>query len=385
MTRTATDSFDIAIVGAGLAGSSAALAAAQHGARVLLIDRATFPREKVCGSCLAESGIDTLRTLCVERVLSTALPLRSVRVSCEGKHAHFPRAAGVAIGRTELDTSLLAEARDAGVVIALGTSARLDRDRTLTLRQSRAEDEPRSTVRATTVIVADGLAGNALDDFAEFAWKISPRSLMGFGAVVPAGSVACDSGEIRMRVAHHGYIGAVLLSSGEIDVAAAIAPSALRAAASVSACARAMLAEDVLHADTLARARWRGTPLLTRRRTCIAAPGILVVGDAAGYIEPFTGEGMTWALVTGALAGTLAATSDAPYRSWPTMYNALMRGPRVRCALLAQALRAPRIVRTLLTLGEAFPAPFTALTASLGRMSSVRLPHRHAFDRARPA
>jgi flavin-dependent dehydrogenase len=138
-----------------------------------------------------------------------------------------------------------------------------------------------------------------------------------------------------------------------------------------------MLGETVLDAPALEHARWRGTPLLTRRRARVAAEGILVVGDAAGYVEPFTGEGMTWALSTGAAAGTLAATHAAPHQVWPRRYAALTRAPRLRCALLSRTLRAPRLVRAMLAVGERFPLPFASFARSLGRTSHA-CDHRSA-------
>jgi flavin-dependent dehydrogenase len=372
MNSPTTQFFDVAIVGAGPAGSAAALAAAQHGARVLLVDRAEFPRTKVCGSCLAESGVETLRNLHAAGVLTNAIPLRSVHVSCGDRHSKIARTAGVSIGREELDAALLNEVRNAGVTVALATRARMQQDRVLTL----AGVELHGAVRARTTIIADGLSGNTLDDLTEFSWRIAQRSFMGFGAIVPARSVACLSHEIRMRVSTHGYIGAVELPSGEIDIAAAVDPQALRMASGVSQCALQMLGEDTLDRAALVAARWRGTPLLTRRRARVAANGVLVVGDAAGYVEPFTGEGMTWALVTGALAGTLAATHPSPHRVWPQLYNARMRWPRLRCVLFAKTLRAPRLVRTVLCLSDMLPTPFAFLTHTVGRMSTAQQRYR---------
>lgn len=354
---------DVAVIGAGPAGSAAALAAARSGANVLLVDRANFPRTKVCGSCLTDTGVDAITALGAARALTTATPLHSIHVRCGLRELRISREAGVAIARETLDTALVEEARRAGVEVRLATSARVRPDRTLELTAY----EERSVAHASTIIIADGLAGSALDDLEGFAWHIARRSHMGFGAILPANSVQCARGEICMRVVEGGYIGAVQLPSGDIDVAAAVDPRALRAANSVSAAAREMLGETALDAHAIARARWRGTPLLTRRRARIAAEGILVVGDAAGYVEPFTGEGMTWALTTGAAAGALAATETRADRAWPRVHAALTRGPRLRCALLSRVLRAPRFVRTLLAIGEQVPAPFASFASALGR------------------
>lgn len=354
---------DVAVIGAGPAGTAAALAAARAGAKVLLVDRAQFPRAKVCGSCLTDTGVETITSLGAAHAIATATPLHSIHLRCGTRELRISRASGVAIAREALDTALVDEARRIGVEVRLGTSARIRPGRTLELTTG----EERFVAQTTVIVVADGLAGSALDDVEGFSWRIAQRSTMGFGAILPKNSVTCARGEICMRVVDGGYIGAVQLPTGDIDVAAAINPQILRAATSVSACAREMLGEAALDTDAITRARWRGTPLLTRRRAQVAAEGILVVGDAAGYVEPFTGEGMTWALTTGAAAGALAATNARADRVWPRLHTALTRGPRLRCTLLSRTLRAPRVVRALLAIGEQVPAPFVAFAHALGR------------------
>ncbi|MFM9170747.1 MAG: hypothetical protein ACKOTD_11730, partial [Phycisphaerales bacterium] len=120
-------------------------------------------------------------------------------------------------------------------------------------------------------------------------------------------------------------------------------------------------ARDAVLADPGAvdAARWRGTPALTRRRACVAAPRILVTGDAAGYVEPFTGEGLGWAIATGAAAGRLAAHMRAApdaWRAWPAQPRSSMplrsacrastarstSGGVMRSAIAAQAARGMR-------------------------------------------
>lgn len=359
--------FDVAVIGAGPAGSAAAIAAAQAGARTLLVDRSLFPRAKVCGACLSDAGIAALEALGAERALASATALRSVRVSCGDRALVVARRAGVAVAREALDLALIGEARARGVEVLLGVSARLRPDRAIALT---GEDAAR-LVRARTTIVADGLGGTALEKIDGFGWTVTRRSHMGFGATLPRGAVECGEGEIRLRAGRGGYIGVVRLSSGELDIAAAVDPRALRAAGCVAACARAMLGEDVRDPAAIATARWRGTPLLTRRRARIASEGLLVAGDAAGYVEPFTGEGMTWAITTGAAAGALAAADPCAHRAWPRLHARLVRRSRLRCAAIALLLRSPALLRTALAIGAAAPAPFELLAARIGRRTAV--------------
>ncbi len=366
--------FDVAILGAGPAGSCAAIAAARTGARVLLIDRAQFPRDKVCGCCLAPAGVETLRAIDAGHVLDGAIDLRSVRLACATRELTLRRNAGVAIGRDALDSRLIDEARRCGVDVRLGTPGRvLGRDVGRDVVEIARGDE---RICARVAIAADGLSGTSLDGNADFTWRIARKSRIGFGATIAAGAIACGEGEILMRVARGGYIGAVELPSGAIDVAAAIDPARLRQFASVADCARDWLGARVLDPSAITNARWKGTPLLTRRRACVAADGILVAGDAAGYIEPFTGEGMSWAIATGAAAGVVAAQiarGEASWTMWPALYASIVGRSRTRCRVIALLLRSPLLVRALISIGNRAPEPFEAFSASIGRRLEASL------------
>ena len=366
--------FDVAILGAGPAGSCAAIAAARTGARVLLIDRAQFPRDKVCGCCLAPAGVETLRAIDAGHVLDGAIELRSVRLACATRELTLRRNAGVAIGRDALDSRLIDEARRCGVDVRLGTPGRvLGRDVGRDVVEIARGDE---RICARVAIAADGLLGTSLDGNADFTWRIARKSRIGFGATIAAGAIACGEGEILMRVARGGYIGAVELPSGAIDVAAAIDPARLRQFASVADCARDWLGARVLNTSAITNARWKGTPLLTRRRACVAADGILVAGDAAGYIEPFTGEGMSWAIATGAAAGVVAAQiarGEASWTMWPALYASIVGRSRTRCRVIALLLRSPMLVRALISIGNRAPEPFEAFSASIGRRLEASL------------
>ena len=370
--------WDVVVAGAGPAGAAAACRAAGHGLRTLLVDRATFPRAKVCGGCVSPAGMAALGELGLEqRVRRAGAPIASLRFHARGRTAEVALGVGgVAISRSELDAMLVNAAREAGSQVLEGASARLGvlqaeagvrgqasahagidaagggrvvRGCGVTLT-SAAE-----TLRVSTrvAIAADGLGGTFLPS--EPAWRprISRWSRIGLGAVIPAtdacerGLVAC--GTVAMYCGRWGYVGMVRLADGSVDVAAAMDARAIQRAGSPGAAVVAILREaggGPRDLAAFASAPWKGTPRLTRRREVERGP-VVVVGDAARYAEPFTGEGMTWALRAGIgaadhAAAMMAGTTRAG--DWARTYQRTLAGRQRGCALVAVCLRSPRLV-----------------------------------------
>jgi flavin-dependent dehydrogenase len=111
---------------------------------------------------------------------------------------------------------------------------------------------------------------------------------------------------------------------------------------------------------------WRGTPALTRSARRLAAERVFVLGDAAGYIEPFTGEGMAWALTSAAAVAPLAARAAAHWRptlarEWTACHARIVGGRQFVCRAAATVLRYPRLVRILI--GVLARAPVLAVPA----------------------
>ena len=100
----------------------------------------------------------------------------------------------------------------------------------------------------------------------------------------------------------------------------------------------------------MAEAEWLGTPALTRSTMPVAADRLFVLGDASGYVEPFTGEGMGWALASAvALAPLASAACDGWHSSlaqtWSREHARIVRSRQRTCGMLAAFLKSPTCVR----------------------------------------
>lgn len=347
--------WDVVVIGAGPAGAIAAHQIALAGAHVLLLDKASFPREKVCGCCLGSAALAALASAGLGDLPDRlgACPLHAMRLAvggAGGRTAIIALANRRCLSRSRFDAALAACAVEAGASFRDGVSAAWASSDassvTLRLRGHGAED----LVRASVVLVADGLAGRSLENQPRLGVSVRPGSRLGAAATLDG---ACDdlpAGVVCMAVGAGGYVGTVRLEDGRIDIAAALDPAFVRAAGGPAHAAAMIRREAGLPPiEPLAEARWRGAPTLTRRRTP-AAHRLFVLGDAAGYAEPFTGEGIGWALRSGIAAAPLAAEGARRWRpalahEWIRTHARLVGRRQLACRTLAKALRSPLLAR----------------------------------------
>jgi flavin-dependent dehydrogenase len=107
--------------------------------------------------------------------------------------------------------------------------------------------------------------------------------------------------------------------------------------------------------DGLAEAGWRGTPPLTRSRRRLAHHRLFVVGDSAGYVEPFTGEGVSWAIQAAVLLSShvldaLERWRDEMPATWEIRYRRFFRIRKRTCVLASALLRHHLLARATVTL-----------------------------------
>ncbi|WP_165245445.1 NAD(P)/FAD-dependent oxidoreductase [Paludisphaera soli] len=370
MTEGEAGSYDVLVVGAGPAGSMSARELARRGARVLLVDRAEFPRPKVCGCCLNPRALATLDRAGLGRLATRlgAVELTAMELATEGRRASIARPLGVALSRDALDSALIDAAREAGAEFLPGTTAALregppDRPGLRLQRGDRAWD-----VSGRFVVSATGLS-DGLFPVADRATP-APGAKLGAGAIAAFAPAGYEPGRIFMACGEGGYVGLVVLEDGRLDLAAALDPEAVRQAGGIGRLARSILEASALPAVHGVEALpWKGTPLLTRRPARLDGRGAFRVGDSAGYVEPFTGEGMAWALAGGEalgaiLADALAGAEPRPERRWALAYRSRIARRQLTCRAVAKVLRTPWMTRSLVRVLEVRPSlarPFLAI------------------------
>lgn len=341
---------DAVVIGAGPAGSVTAALLARQGMRTILVERDRFPRTKVCGCCLGPRGVSALKRAHLDGAIAGAATLESVSLA-HGRHwISLPLEGTRVIGRDVMDARLAEAAASAGCDVRMGTRATVmgtgDPRTPARVRIEAVAAGHELHVEAGMVVCADGIGGRSLAPLCgEAAWSVDPMSRFGVSATLGPGALDVPSGQLWMMSHADGYVGAVRLPSGEVDVAAALDPAAARRAGGPAALVAAVVGGCGRRLECDAAHGWKGTPALTRRRAWVARGRVICVGDAAGYIEPFTGEGMSWAIEGAAAAAREASgiVSRGDAAQWRQALADAVGGHQRRCRRVAAMLRFPRV------------------------------------------
>lgn len=415
----------VLVIGGGVAGTTAAIRLRHHGFDVTLMERAVFPREKICGCCLGAAGVSALDAIGLGnavRDLGVAtrqfvgylqtrrqpihrdepMTTRKGVVACDPP-IRFSVVPGVAISRSVLDQFLIEQSASVGVDVRQPHEAQIvhSDDRCVTVRH-RAIDPAGLGNRWTTtdqyemVIVATGLTGvfqsgrsagtRGADSRADAApagdrpmgrfelpWVVPPHGPLGVATHLPgdhelAKAWTIGDGDIQMICGDDGYVGLVRLACGSIDIAAALRSGRkggttplekpwLRIARLLNSHPGLFRVSDCGANDRLDRwlehdAAWMTAPPLRRQREP-ARPRAVAIGDCVRYVEPLTGEGMTWAMESGLAIADLwrdiqetpsSSTQDLPML-WDRRLNSLQPKRRVLCDRITGALRSRGVRR----------------------------------------
>ena len=365
--------WDVAISGAGLAGAALAIHLGRRGYSVAVFERDCFPREKPCGEGMMPAGVAALKELGLETQTRGA-EFRGIRYSFCGRVTEgcFPGSGAGALGRgirrRELDAALANLASQTrGVVLYAGVRVNgplRERGRVTGLL---AEDQP---VRARLVVAADGAQSRlrpALGlDCPARRKRIGMRMHFRHAVDAPARTHV----EIILGRGHELYV--TPLARSEFLVAALAESEALEGSVEEAFRrwwrAQPVLAERVCAAEP-ASGLLVTSPLAGRAQRRVL-PGLVLLGDAAGFTDPITGGGMTQALQTARLlADHLSAVPDwnvAVLEAFDReRESALADYRRVTSAVLWLA-RHPRLIAPALDLMRSVPPLFSHLLGVTG-------------------
>jgi menaquinone-9 beta-reductase len=390
----------------------AALTLARAGATVSIVDRARFTRDKMCCDTVNPGSLALLDALGLgARVRSASLPILGMTVTGpDGARvtADYPDGiAGAAITRRHLDQGLLDAAIGAGVLFDEGVSVSRagadDSGRVNRILVRRAGLE--CAIAARLVIAADGRASRLGSSLGLSSFARRPRR-WAFGAYYQGVEGVTDRGEMHVR--RDGYIGVAPLPGGLTNVCvvgelpegsgaslvrlarADLPPSRSAPASLVEAFGgggtrsaprqlQQRVIDDAIHADGHLRARFaRATrvseitvlgPLAVDARAA-GCHGLLLAGDAAGFVDPMTGDGLRFALRGGVLAAEHALRELDTGRPQHLELRAAREREFSRKWLVNRGLRAlvasPRGVAIAARLSARWNAPVRALIAIAG-------------------
>ncbi len=314
---------EVLVVGAGPAGSALASFLARRGRDVLLLDEARFPRDKVCGEGISPEAWRLLDAMGATAKVRALMPwtLRGMRLvspdgtSFRGEYRGRDRV-GFAVRRLALDAVLLAAAREAGAEVWEGVRVTgLLEEHGLVAGVMADADGERLSLRARIVCGADGrrsVVARRLGLLREHP-RLRRFALRGYWEGMEDLE---EWGE--MHVAREGYCGVAPLSPTRANVTFVLDAGSMRpAAGDLEAFYRDSLRRRwPALAERLGRARLLEPPRaigpLALECRAAASAGVLLLGDAAGFYDPFTGEGVTLALRTAEIA---AEAIDAALRS----------------------------------------------------------------------
>jgi len=391
---------DAVIVGAGPAGSIAGLVLARAGATVRLVDRATFPRDKLCGDTVNPGTLERLRRLGVDGDLDArALRVDGMRVTGERGDVidgRYPRGqSGRAIVRRDLDWMLLQEAIGAGCEYEAAVAVRR-----ATVDESRPVGRVTGVVAgangheralpARVVVAADGRHSTLAFGLGLARHPVRPRrwAVGGYFENVSPSTINAEPGEPgepfepaepseptscfgEMHVRRDCYIGVAPVPGGLTNVCL-VRPSGAgdTALADPAGLLTRALAADSQLRDRFADARLEAPPVVLgplaveSPRTTI--DGLLFAGDAAGFIDPMTGDGLRFAVQGGELAA--AAALRALEHGW-TGVHARLAADRRRA--FASKWRFNRALRALVSSAGAIDAAAVVTRVAPGILRAV--------------
>src|SRR5436305_5514463 len=354
------ENFDVAVVGGGPAGSVCAAFCAAAGLQTLLIEREKFPREKVCGDCLNPECWPILRRLGIDQQVResphgtlASVAFIGLRDRCIAIDLPQGEDAEIAIKRSVFDALLLDRARQLGVEIR-ETSTLTSLEKThggwkLTIA------EP-SACRGQVLVAADG-RNSTVGRLCGLLPHIGKERV----ALQAHISLPRDFGnKVILQLLPGGYSGQAPVSESELNLCLVGKAKSIRTL-QTWATERFALSTGQ---------QWRTITPLTRAAVSPAHRNLLFVGDAARVVEPFTGEGIFYALRSGERAATAASkfvqeNSTGAAVEYAAQHSAMYRGRLWINALARSAVVSPKVGSILFDFAYFQPALLRFMTRKI--------------------
>jgi flavin-dependent dehydrogenase len=373
---TMGSNYDVIIAGGGPAGSSAAINLAQLGARVLLVEQKKFPRAKLCGEFISPECADLFARLGVADQMFAARPAtlsETVFYSRTGKSAGVPSSwfgsanGALGLSRAEMDERLLRRASDAGVEVlenAHATNVLLENENVcgITIKHHGSEESFRAAITIDATGRTRALARHVNSKPNTKRDRRPP--MIAFKAHLENTRVAAGACEIYFY--RGGYGGLSSIESGLSNLCFIASARDVRACeADADRVVREIVRQNARANETLATARvaspWLAVALEGFGRHEVApVKGLLAIGDAASFIDPFTGSGMLMALQSGELAAGATAnylnerpesrTLEELAANYRVAYQRTFDARLRICSLLRKAAFVPRLAELAITL-----------------------------------
>ena len=359
---------DVAIVGAGPAGAAAAITLARAGRSVALIDKAAFPRDKICGDGITTGALRILEELgVVPATIPSWTEVHDIHVVSPSHHEAvfpLPRDRGqfaAVMRRTDLDDAIVDQAREAAVTMIEGTevTGATDGPDDVVLRLADG-----TTVAASYVIAADGM----WSPMRKFLGTAEPGYLGEWHAFrqyfAHTGPKARDLWVWFEPDLLPGYAWCFPLPDGGANVGFGIQRGAKIATKEMKALWPELLARrhiaEVLGPDAVPEDRHQAWPIPARTgQLTLSAGRVLWVGDAAAVTDPMTGEGIGQALLTGQLAAHAIVDRGADPSAVRAAYEGAVAAELLpdhkMSMLLIRALKHRKGARAAIRVADATP------------------------------
>jgi flavin-dependent dehydrogenase len=289
--------YDLIIIGGGPAGTSAAISAARQGASVLLLERGRFPRHKVCGEFVSAESLSLLKDLLDHQhasLLHDAVRIPRARMFLDGRTLHAsvdPPAASIA--RFDLDAALWRSAESAGVdARQQATVQSVSSSGPFRIVTASEEFEARALVNAS------GRWSNL--NLAPAESGMRPEKWLGVKAhfAEPVSETTSDP-SVDLYFFDGGYCGVQPVGTGRVNASAMVRADVASSLPEVFAQHPAL--RERSRNWTLVSDPVSTSPLIFRTPQP-ERDGVLMAGDAAGFVDPFVGDGISLALRSGSLA-----------------------------------------------------------------------------------